>query len=339
MIVRVERIRKDAVVPQRASNQAVGYDVWASIVLDKNTKKPIQELPVKIEPGKSALIGIGVCFAVPFPIQCEVRPRSGLASKYDIELSNSPGTVDPDFRGEIGILLRNRGDKSFTVKKEMRVAQLIFSKVTIPVLEKTKELPKTLRGAGGFGSTGLFEIREGTEIYQKQIEEMDRFYMRIVLAVAARSNCVRGVKRINGKYERDKKGSFVGQTRRFGCVIVQGDNIISMGFNAQYKGSPFCSEVGCLREAENIPSGTKIERCRAIHAEMMAMTKMLVSGVGTSTQGATMYVNTEPCEICAKLIVMMGVDTLAILKGVYPTNGMKIIREGGVNIRYVEMID
>ena len=119
--------------------------------------------------------------------------------------------------------------------------------------------------------------------------------------------------------------------------MVKGDNILSMGFNAQYEGSPLCSEVGCLREAENIPSGTKIERCRAVHAEMMAMTKMLASGVGTSTLGATMYVNAEPCEICAKLIVMIGIDTLVVLKGVYPTNGLKIIKEGRVNIRYIEV--
>ena len=171
MIVQVEKIREDAKIPQRASNQAVGYDVWASIVLDKITKKTIQELPVEIDAGKSALIGIGIRFAVPFPIQCEVRPRSGLASKDDIELSNSPGTVDPDFRGEIGVLLRNRGEKPFTVNKGMRIAQLIFSRVTIPVLEETEKLAETLRGAGGFGSTGLFEIKEGTNIYQKQIKD------------------------------------------------------------------------------------------------------------------------------------------------------------------------
>jgi len=336
MIVRVEKIREDAKIPQRASNQAVGYDVWSSMVLDKITKEPIQELPIEIAPSKSALIGIGVRFAVPFPIQCEVRPRSGLASKHDIELSNSPGTVDPDFRGEIGVLLRNRGENPFTVTKEMRIAQLIFSRVTIPVLEEVEKLPVTIRGAGGFGSTGLFEIKEGTIVYQKEIEEMDRFYMNIVLAVAERSNCMRGVKKNNeGKYEKDENGKYIGQSRKFGCIIVKDDNILSMGFNAQVRGSSLCSEIGCLREAENIPSGTKIERCRAVHAEMMAISKMLASGVGTSTFGATVYVNAEPCEICAKLIVMMGIETLVVLKGVYPTNGLKIVQEGGVNVRYI----
>lgn len=157
IVVKVQKIREDSKIPERATEGAIGFDVYASRVLDKWTKV-ISDLPVEIEPGGSVLIGIGVRFDIPFPYEAQVRPRSGLASRYDIELSNSPGTVDPDFRGEAGILLRNRGEKCFIVEKNMRIAQLIFTKVEIPALEETLELSKTVRGEGGFGSTGLLEI-------------------------------------------------------------------------------------------------------------------------------------------------------------------------------------
>lgn len=200
MDVKINKVRQDARIPERASNYAVGYDVFASRILDKITKEVTGDLPIEIAPGESALIGIGVRFAVPWPLQCEVRPRSGLASRYDIELSNSPGTIDPDFRGEAGILLRNRGKKSFTVEKDMRIAQLVFSKVEIPVFEEVKELSETIRGVGGFGSTGLLCIKEGTEEYLREIQKRDAFYMGVVVSVAKRSNCVRGA----GK---DEKGT------------------------------------------------------------------------------------------------------------------------------------
>lgn len=336
MNLKVKRARPGAKIPERASNLAVGYDVYASIVLNKFTKAVEGELPVTIQPGKSVLIGIGIQFALPWPNQCEVRPRSGLASQYDVELSNSPGTIDPDFRGEAGVLLRNRGDKPFVVEKDMRIAQLVFSEVSIPVIEEVEELPETVRGAGGFGSTGLFGIKEGTEAYRLEIEKIDRYYMKIVLATAERSNCVRGVEKDgDDHYKRDGKGNLIGQTRRFGCVIVKGDNIISQGYNAQHKGSPLCSEVGCLREAENILSGTKLERCRAVHAEWWAFANLMVSG-SCSTKGATIYLNAEPCEICAKLIAQLEIETMVLLEDIYPTSGTDIIKKAGINVRYIK---
>ena len=337
MNVKVKKIRNDSQIPIRASDGAVGYDVFASRVLDKFTKKVIQDLPVEIPAKESQLIGIGVQFAIPMPCQCEVRPRSGLASKHDIELSNSPGTIDPDFRGEAGVLLRNRGDKPFRVEKNMRIAQLIFSKAEVPVLEEVDELPSTRRGTGGFGATGFYGAGLGTGEYDKRIEELDRYYMDVALKAAARSVCVRGVKKINGQYERDTKGKLVGQTRRFGCLIVRNDNIIAQGFNDQYPGSSKCAEAGCLREELKIPSGTKIETCRAMHAEWWAITNLARSGVGAGTTGATMYINTEPCEVCAKIITGLGIETVVMLEGIYPTNGTKILKEAGINIRYVKL--
>lgn len=158
--VEIQRIRRDSKLPERATAGAIGFDVYASRVLDKWTKEVISDLPVEIKPGGSVLIGIGVRFDISFPYEAQVRPRSGLASRYDVELSNSPGTIDPDFRGEAGILLRNRGEKTFTVEKDMRIAQLIFTKAEIPELKEVQEVSKTVRGEGGFGSTGLFEIKK-----------------------------------------------------------------------------------------------------------------------------------------------------------------------------------
>jgi len=338
MNIKVKRIREDAKVPIRVTDGAVGYDVYASRVLDKLSKEVIGDLPVEIPPGGSVLIGIGIQMAVPMPFECQVRPRSGLASRHDIELSNSPGTVDPDFRGETGILLRNRGTKPFSVEKDMRIAQLIFSEVQIPVLEETDELPPTLRGTGGFGSTGLHGEGLGTDDYKREILRRDMYYMKVALAAANRSTCARGAKKdANGKCLQDEHGNLIGQTRKFGCIIVNDDNIIAQGFNDQYVGSPKCAEVGCLRDKLGIPSGTQIEKCRAMHAEWWAITNLARAGSAASTKGATIYVNAEPCEVCAKIIAGLGIDTMVLLKGVYPNNGIAILKEAGINIRYVEI--
>lgn len=338
MNIKVQKIREDAKVPIRASEGAVGYDVFSSRVLDKNTKKIIKNLPITIEPGKSVLIGIGIRMAVPWPYQCEVRPRSGLATKHDIELSNSPGTVDPDFRGETGVLLRNRGKHSFIIEPDMRIAQLIFSKVEIPVLEEANELPHTQRGELGFGGTGLFGAGFGTEDYVTAIQERDRYFMQMVLSAAENSRCVRGVKMIDGKYERDQKGKLVGQTRKFGCLIVsKTDNIIAHGYNAQAPGLPKCENVGCLRTELGIPSGKQLDQCRAIHAEWWTITNLCRSEGGVSTLGSSMYLNAEPCEVCAKIITGLGLEAMILLANVYPTNGTQIIRDAGINVRYVEL--
>lgn len=223
-IVRVRKARSDGVIPQRASAFAVGYDVYASRILDKETKDVLADLPGTIQPGESLLIGIGVSFAVPWPWEAQLRPRSGLANKYDIELSNSPGTIDPDFRGEAGALLRNRGKNPFVVEKGMRVAQLIFAVVQTPVFLETDQLPPTIRGDGGFGSTGLFEISEGTAEYWKKVREEDTAYMRVVQALA--------------NFPSEGTGS---------CIIVKNGSIISTSHSlfrtgeAPVEGMAFCN--------------------------------------------------------------------------------------------------
>lgn len=334
--VQFRKIGADAKPPQRATGHAVGYDVFAYHVQDEKTREHAGDLPYVLHPDSQILIGIGVIIAIPWPTEAQVRPRSGLANKHSIELRNSPGTIDPDFRGEVGILLCNKGTEPFTIEFGMRIAQLIFADVQLPVLEEVDVLPLTIRNTGGFGSTGLTDISEGTEAYDFQVHQLDVSYMKMAVAASDRSNCIRGCpKNDQGGYLRDEKGRLIGQTRKFGCVIVNGDNIVGYGFNAQAPGQPLCSEVGCLRDTLNIPSGTQIEKCRAVHAEQYAFLKMVSSGVGASTHGATMYVTAEPCEVCAKLIAGSGIDTLVVLKDVYPNNQIDIVHSAGINVRYV----
>jgi len=340
-VIQYVKLFPDSQAPERATGGAIGYDVFAYGPLKFDPKEKINKyeggLPFCLEPGQKVLIGIGVAFAVPWPVDCQVRPRSGLANKHDIELSNSPGTIDPDFRGNAGVLLRNRGNKPFMIEKGMRIAQLIFVPAKLPVFEEKTELPPTKRGNGGFGSTGLMEIKEGTAEFWREIRRLDCFFMRIAIAASERSNCVRGCKKDSrGQFIRDAKGNLVGQTRKFGCVIVKDDNVVSYGFNAQAPGMALCAEVGCLREAEKIPSGTNISRCRAVHAEEMAFLKMLKSGVGTPTLGATFYCTAEPCEMCAKSLAGSGIETLVVIKGIYPENGIQIVQDAGINLRYLE---
>ena len=189
--VMVKKIRDDAQLPQIASNGAIGFDVYASRVFDRKSKEVIGELPVIIgphdTPGECVLLGIGVAFAIPWPWQCEVRPRSGLATKQGICLLNSPGTIDPDFRGEAGILLWNTSREPFTIEPNMRIAQLVFSKALVPVLVEVKELPETKRGAGSFGSTGLMGIKEGTSAFWQKIAEQDAGFMNVISSVAGLS--------------------------------------------------------------------------------------------------------------------------------------------------------
>ena len=284
----VIKLFSDAHIPERASDGAVGFDAYAYAPLNIDTKEYDGELPFTLMPGEKVLIGIGVRFALPWPIECQVRPRSGMANKHGIELGNAPGTIDPDFRGNVGVLLRNRSDEPFMIEKGQRIAQLIFAAVEIPTFEKVESLPDTRRGVGGFGSTGMDVIKLGTTQYALEIAQRDVFYMKIAVAASDRSNCARGCQRDEkGKYLRDPKGRLIGQTRKFGCVIVKNDNAVSIGWNAQVPGMPLCAEVGCLREEEGIRSGERIERCRALHAEEMAFQKMLATGVGTPTAGAT----------------------------------------------------
>ena len=110
--------------------------------------------PIIIEPNSSALIPTGLSVAIPNDVEIQIRPRSGLAAKSNIGVLNSPGTIDSDYRGEIKIILFNHGDKKFTVKNKDRVAQMVIAPILKANFEEVDKLPDTIRGIGGFGSTG-----------------------------------------------------------------------------------------------------------------------------------------------------------------------------------------
>jgi dUTP pyrophosphatase len=132
-------------LPDYQSAMAAGLDLLAAVP---------QDAPVVLAPGKYALIPTGLTIALPFGFEAQVRPRSGLAAKHGVTVLNAPGTVDADYRGEIGVLLINHGDKPFPVRRGERIAQMVIASVGRAELICVSTLPSTDRGGGGFGSTG-----------------------------------------------------------------------------------------------------------------------------------------------------------------------------------------
>ena len=131
----------DLPLPARATPQPAGYDIRSAI-------------EVVLNPGEIRLISTGLIMELPEGMECQVRPRSGLALKYGITLPNSPGTIDPDYRGEVKIIIQNLGSEQVTLIRGERVAQLVFSLFQSPEVSEVKELSNTDRGEDGFGSTG-----------------------------------------------------------------------------------------------------------------------------------------------------------------------------------------
>lgn len=131
-------------LPEYATADAAGMDLVAAVTA-----------PVTLAPGERGLVPTGLAIALPPGFEAQVRPRSGLALKHGITLLNSPGTIDADYRGEIGVILVNLGQAPFTVERGLRIAQMVVAPVTRVTWAETAALPETARGAGGFGSTGV----------------------------------------------------------------------------------------------------------------------------------------------------------------------------------------
>lgn len=128
---------------RRMSAHAAGYDVAAAI-----------DEPLTLEPGTRALVPCGFAMALPEGVEAQVRPRSGLALRHGVTLLNSPGTIDADYRGEVKVILVNLGEAPFTVTPGDRIAQIVFARALAAGIEVVAVLPDSIRGAGGFGSTG-----------------------------------------------------------------------------------------------------------------------------------------------------------------------------------------
>ena len=134
----------DLPTPTRQTPGAAGMDLYANI-----------HAPICIKKGRRVLIPTGVKIALPIGYEAQVRPRSGLAFNFGITVLNTPGTVDADYRGELKALLINHGDEDFIVNRGDRIAQLVIAKVTMAEFCQVDELPDTVRGGGGYGSTGV----------------------------------------------------------------------------------------------------------------------------------------------------------------------------------------
>ncbi|CAA7615340.1 deoxyuridinetriphosphatase [Candidatus Terasakiella magnetica] len=133
----------DLALPRYETAQAAGMDLMACIPAD-----------MELAPGRHALIPTGFAIALPAGFEAQVRPRSGLAAKHGVTVLNAPGTIDADYRGEIGVILINHGEVPFVITRGMRIAQMVVAAVSRVEWREADSLDDTSRGAGGFGSTG-----------------------------------------------------------------------------------------------------------------------------------------------------------------------------------------
>ena len=141
--VLIKKLNSKVQLPKYKTDGSSGMDLMAFI-----------ESSINIKPQESALIPTGISIAIPEDTEIQIRPRSGLAVKSSISVLNTPGTIDSDYRGEIKIILFNHGKEDFVINNNDRIAQMILMPIIKAEFEEVENLPKTLRGSGGFGSTG-----------------------------------------------------------------------------------------------------------------------------------------------------------------------------------------
>ena len=141
--VLVKKLDPSVEIPNYKTMGASGMDLMAFI-----------KQPIKLAPQKSCLVPTGLSFAFSEKYEIQIRPRSGLAAKKNISVLNTPGTIDSDYRGEVKIILFNHGNSEFVINNKDRIAQMILMPVNKMELKEVKILPDSVRGEGGFGSTG-----------------------------------------------------------------------------------------------------------------------------------------------------------------------------------------
>jgi dUTP pyrophosphatase len=146
--VEVEVVRlahgRDLELPDYATASAAGADLLAAIDQD-----------IELGPLERRIVPTGISIALPAGFEGQVRPRSGLAARHGVTVANAPGTIDADYRGEVGVILINLGKEPFRITRGMRIAQLVVARHARAVWREVSELDRTARGAGGFGSTGV----------------------------------------------------------------------------------------------------------------------------------------------------------------------------------------
>lgn len=148
--LRVRRLDGKAIIPAYQSELAAGLDLAACL-----PRGAFDADRVTLEPGRIAVIPVGVAIAIPPGFEGQVRPRSGLATRHGVTVPNAPGTIDADYRGELMVALINLGREAFEIRHGMRIAQLVIAPVAHASVIESDELDETARGGGGFGSTGI----------------------------------------------------------------------------------------------------------------------------------------------------------------------------------------
>ena len=141
--IQIKRLNPKVKIPSYKTDGSSGMDLMAFL-----------GNPVKIKPKSSELISTGISIAIPEDTEIQIRPRSGLAAKSNMSVLNTPGTIDSDYRGELKIILYNHGVDDFVVNNGDRIAQMVLMPVLKASFEEVEDLPNTIRGTGGFGSTG-----------------------------------------------------------------------------------------------------------------------------------------------------------------------------------------
>ncbi len=139
----IKKINSKVKLPKYKTDGSSGMDLMAFL-----------NNPISIMPQKSELIPTGLSIAIPENTEIQIRPRSGLAAKNNISVLNTPGTIDSDYRGELKVILYNHGSEEFIINNEDRIAQMVLVPIIKATFEEVEDLPQTIRGEGGFGSTG-----------------------------------------------------------------------------------------------------------------------------------------------------------------------------------------
>ena len=139
----IKRLSKTVSIPKYETAGSSGMDLAADI-----------DEKIEIKPGETQIIPTGLSVSIPQEFEIQIRPRSGLAAKYQLSVLNTPGTIDADYRGEIKVILINLGKKSFIVEKGLRIAQMVLCPLIKAKIKEVETLDDTTRGSGGFGSTG-----------------------------------------------------------------------------------------------------------------------------------------------------------------------------------------
>ena len=145
--LRIQRLphSEGLALPAYETTGSAGMDLRAAVAEDE---------PLVLKPGARFMVPTGLAFAVPAGFEAQVRPRSGLAAKSGVTCLNTPGTIDSDYRGEVGVILINHGQIAFEIQRGERIAQMVIAPYAQAVMAEVEALDETARGAGGFGSTG-----------------------------------------------------------------------------------------------------------------------------------------------------------------------------------------